>query len=410
LLNSAPGGKTLLQAAVSGYDSSMRRAFFPFQAAFLLAVLIPLSAGENPLDDPLRLRAVQLAKGLDDRALAAQVLLTGIDGKGSLEDGMKALLRRVPAGGIMLFRYNLSVEKPEIAPFLEDAAAAVRAGSGITPFIAVDHEGGSVHRFGEGVARLPAPLAYWEKTRAAEEESAGGTARQEALARVEEDAFRSGEEIRSLGITLNLAPVAEVLTDGNKAFLDNRSYGPDAAFVEAACAAFIRGMEKAGILCAVKHFPGNTGEDPHKGQSVLAGDRGELNRVAAPMIRLLKIPHPPVVMVSHALAPAWDRERSASLSPEVIGSWLRGEIGFSGVVLADDFMMGAVSSARDPRAAAIEALNAGVDLLMAWPSGLAAVHAAILAALREGRLPRARLEEAAARIIYEKLRLGITPP
>jgi beta-N-acetylhexosaminidase len=386
----------------------MRRAVLPFFAAFLLPALIPLFAGESPREDALRARAVQLAKRLDDRALAAQVLLTGIDGKGSLDNGMGALLRRIPAGGIMLFRYNLSIKKTEIAPFLEAVSGAVRSGGGIAPFIAVDHEGGYVHRFGEGVTRLPAPLAYWEKIRTGEEGRAGGKTRRETLAEVEEDAFRSGKEIRGLGITLNLAPVAEVLTDGNRAFLDDRSYGPDAAFVEAACAAFIRGMERAGILCAVKHFPGNTGDDPHNGKSVLTADRAELNRMAAPMIRLLKSPRPPVVMVSHVLASAWDGERSASLSPAVIGSWLRGELGFGGLVLADDFAMGAV--ARNPEEAAVEALNAGVDMLMAWPLNINAIHAAILDALREGRLSRARLEDAAARIIYEKLRLGIVLP
>jgi beta-N-acetylhexosaminidase len=386
----------------------MRRAVLPFFAAFLLFAPIPLFTGETSREEALRVRAVQMAKSLNDRALAAQVLLTGIDGKGSLNNGMKALLRRIPAGGILLFRYNLSVKKTEIAPFLEAVSGAVRSGGGIAPFMAVDHEGGAVHRFGEGVTRLPAPLAYWEKIRAGEEGRAGGKTQRETLAELEEDAFLSGEEMRGLGITLNLAPVAEVLTDGNRVFLDDRSYGPDAAFVEAACAAFIRGMERAGILCTVKHFPGNTGVDPHNGKSVLIADRAELNRMAAPMIRLFKSPRPPVVMVSHVLTPAWDSERSASLSPAVIGSWLRGELGFGGLVLADDFTMGAASSA--PKEAAVEALNAGVDMLMAWPLNINTIHAAILNALHEGRLPRARLEEAAARIIYEKLRLGIVPP
>ncbi|MDR2052809.1 MAG: glycoside hydrolase family 3 protein, partial [Treponema sp.] len=215
----------------------MRRAVFPLFAVFLLAVPIPLFAGESPRENVLREKAAQLAKRLDDRVLAAQVLLTGIDGKGSLDNGMRALLRRIPAGGIMLFRYNLSIKKTGIAPFLKAVSDTVSAGGGVVPFMAVDHEGGYVHRFGDGVARLPAPLAYWEKARTGEEGRAGGNTRQEVLAGLEEDAFRSGEEIRGLGITLNLAPVAEVLTDGNRAFLDDRSYGPDAAFVEAACAA-----------------------------------------------------------------------------------------------------------------------------------------------------------------------------
>jgi beta-N-acetylhexosaminidase len=83
-------------------------------------------------------------------------------------------------------------------------------------------------------------------------------------------------------------------------------------------------------------------------------------------------------------------------------------MGFNGVILADDFAMGAVT--RNPGEAAVEALNAGVDMLMAWPLNINAIHTAILDALREGRLSRARLEDAAARIVYEKLRLGIVPP
>jgi beta-N-acetylhexosaminidase len=374
------------------------RSFAPLLAAFLLS-LIPLFGEASP-----REAAVLLARALDDRALAAQVLLTGIDGKGVLNGDMIALLRRIPAGGIMLFRYNLSIKKTEVAPFLKTVSDTIVSGGGIPPFMAVDHEGGYVHRFGEGVTRLPTPLSYREK---AGENAGGGGARQAALNAVEEDAFRSGQEIRGLGITVNLAPVAEVLSDENKAFLDDRSYGPDADFVEAACAAFIRGMERAGILCAVKHFPGNTGEDPHTRKSVITADKSMLNEMAAPMIGLLKSPRPLMVMVSHVLVSAWDSGRSASLSSAVIGAWLRREIGFTGVVLADDFAMGAVSSARDPAEAAVEALNAGVDMVMAWPLNINAIHAAILAALREGRLPRRRLEDAVARIIYEKIRLGL---
>jgi beta-N-acetylhexosaminidase len=381
----------------------MRRAIPVFFAAFLLAAPIPLPAGET-----LREQAALLAHSLGDSALAAQALLTGIDGKGVLRDDMAAVLRRIPAGGVMLFRYNLAVEKEKIAPFLTAVSDAINAGGGIPPLMAVDHEGGQVHRFGAGITRLPAPLDYWEKSRNGNRMS-GGKKRQAILAKVEEDAFRSGEELRGLGITTNLAPVAETLSGGNKAFLDNRSYGPNAAFVTAACAAFIRGMERAGILCVVKHFPGNTAEDPHNGKSVINAGRDELDRMTASIQRLIKSPHPPMLMMSHALVPAWDGERSASLSKAVIGGLLREELGFGGAVLADDLAMGAVSPAQTPAEAAVAALNAGADMLMVWPSNINTIHGAILAALRGGRLSRARLEDAAARIIYEKLRLEILP-
>ena len=113
-------------------------------------------------------------------------------------------------------------------------------------------------------------------------------------------------------------------------------------------------------------------------------------------------------MVSHVTVPALDSKRSASLSRPVIEGWLRRELGFEGIVLADDFSMGAISAlGLEPAAAAAEALNAGVDMIMVWPKDLVAVHASILEALKSGRLSRARLREAAERIIAEKIRYGI---
>jgi beta-N-acetylhexosaminidase len=394
----------------------MRRASFLFLALCIPfpSTILPVVHAETPgtaaapgvSGDTIREYAGHLARSLDDRTLAAQVLLTGIDGKGVLGDPMKALLKRVPAGGILLFRYNLSVERSRVAPFLAEAAeaASVRGtldedAVTIPPFIAADHEGGKVHRFGDGVGRLPAPIVYWN--------TASARTWDIALEKLESAARESGRELRSLGLTMNLAPVAEPLTGENRAFLDNRSYGPNPVFVTRAAAAFIRGMEAAGISCVVKHFPGNTGADPHTGTVTLYADREELDRMTAPMAALIRSGIP-AVMVSHTLVPARDPNRIASLSPLVIGTWLRGELGFTGIVLADDFSMGAAASfARTPEDAVVDALNAGVDMVMAWPGNLTAIHAAILRALREGRLPRERLEEAAERILYEKIRRGM---
>lgn len=395
----------------------MRRVFFLLPVLcilFLAAVFCGESPGTmmeapNLSRDAPREYAVLLARSLNDRELAAQVLLTGIDGKGALGDSMKVLLKRIPAGGILLFKYNLAVERKQVAPFLaavtREASVQVSLPEGavtVPPFIAADHEGGQVHRFGEGVRRLQAPAKYWEMA------SARGW--DTALDYLESAARRSGKEIQSLGLTMNLAPVAEPLTSENRAFLEDRAYGPDPAFTERAAAAFIRGMEAAGISCVVKHFPGNTGVDPHKGAITLYTDREGLDRMTAPMAALIRSGIP-AIMVSHALIPARDSSRIASLSPVIIKEWLREELGFTGIVLADDFSMGAARAfVRTPEDAVIDALNAGVDMVMAWPGNLTAIHAAILSALREGRLSRTRLEEAAERILYEKIRRGIIKP
>jgi beta-N-acetylhexosaminidase len=262
-----------------------------------------------------------------------------------------------------------------------------------------------VHRFGPEVERLPPSAWYWEF--AVEE------GRQAAFERLEADASRSGAEIRALGITMNLAPVAEILNDGNRPFLDERSYGSDAAFILGAAQAFIRGMKNSGIAWVVKHFPGNSGTDPHTEKGTLAEDRETLDSMVAPFKTLIQSPsflayRPSGIMVSHVVASARDPDKNASLSPLVVKSWLRDELGYTGICLGDDFSMPAVSSSdADVRDKAIEALNAGIDMVMVWPRNTALVHGAIVDALETGKLSRERLREAAGRILFEKLRFGL---
>jgi beta-N-acetylhexosaminidase len=359
--------------------------------------LSPFCTAEEP--DPSRERAERIAAAMDDRLLAGQVLLTGLDGNGALPDAMRSLLRDLAPGGVMLFRMNLTMDKEHIGGFLK-TVSDLAAESGIPPFMAVDHEGGMVHRFGAGVERLKPPLSYWEL--------AQKTGRDHALKTIEEDAARSGREIRSLGINLNLAPVAEILNNENRTFLEDRSYGPDPAFVERAVGAFIRGMTAANVACVVKHFPGNSGTDPHRAASMLRDDREALDKTIRPFAGIIRGERPAGVIVSHVIVDAWDAGVNASRSQAVISVWLRKNLDFRGIILGDDFSMGAISAAGlGEEEAIIEALNAGVDMVMTWPRSLNRVHRAIMRALHDGRLKRERLLEAAARIIYEKIRYGL---
>ena len=346
--------------------------------------------------------AASIAASLDDSDLAAQVLLTGIDGKLSLVPAMRTLLEKIPAGGIMLFKYNLDSPKDEVKKLLAETAALVSGRTGIVPFMAVDHEGGIVFRFGPGVGRLPPAFSFWEL---AQKEG-----RDAALAQAETLYSRSAEEIRSIGITMVLGPVAETLNEDNRGFLQARSYGPDPAFTQAAASSFLRSFDATGIACVVKHFPGNAA-DPHTGVSTLKAGKAALDEMVKPFAGIIGGLSPPVIMVSHVMVPALDNKKIASLSRPVIQDWLRGELGYNGIVLADDFSMGAVAaSGLSPTAAAVEALNAGADMIMTWPRNISTVHAAILQALRESRLPRERLREAAGRIIAEKIRYGLVVP
>jgi beta-N-acetylhexosaminidase len=232
-----------------------------------------------------------------------------------------------------------------------------------------------------------------------------------ALEKIEADSFGAGQKINSFGINLNFAPVAEYLTADNRDFLDTRSYGPDPIFTTEASSAFIRGMEHAGVLCAIKHFPGSAGPDPHYSQSVLNGDRYDLDRLVSPFSALINN-GAQAVMVAHTLVPSMDSE-IASLSKVIMENWLRGELGFSGIIICDDFSMAAAggqaaaSGQGSGEEAAIRSVAAGADMVLVWPPDIRRTHRAFVLALEEGRLSRERLREAAERIIYEKITMGL---
>ncbi len=296
-------------------------------------------------DAERRRRAQEIAAGLDDNALSAQVIMAGVDGNGVLGEGMARLLREHPPGALMLFSYNLKADKEIVTRFLSNCSAVV-AEQSVAPFIAVDHEGGNVHRFAPDVQRLPSAESFrWQAL-------AVGEAR--TLKEIEDAAFRSGREIHGMGVTMNLAPVAEILNAENAAFLGTRSYGSDPLFVEKACVAFITGMGRAGVACVVKHFPGNAAVDPHESLPVINANATELSAMSRPFAGLISGANHrstnshgeelSAIMISHAIVKAWDEERNGSLSPLVIEDWLRGELGFDGVVIADDFSMGAVAA------------------------------------------------------------------
>jgi beta-N-acetylhexosaminidase len=341
--------------------------------------------------------AQAIVQAMTDGQLAAQVIMTGIDAEGPLSEGEKKRLRDTPVGAVMLFGKNLDGKKQNVKIMTDELVSLVSAES-LVPFIAVDHEGGAVHRWTDEVERLPAPLDYWELSKEK------GT--KAALDRIKQDARRSAAEINALGVTMNLAPVAEPLTDENGAFLATRSYGPDMDFVVGAAGAFVQGMKESGVVCAIKHFPGNGALDPHLRAPLFQGDETFLRNAVQPFRVLIQNDSPAALMVSHVIVPAWDDAHNASLS-EIVIRKIRDELGFEGIILADDFSMGAVSGDYNTENIIVLALSRGVDMVMAWPRNLPSIHAAILAALKNGDLSRDRLREAARRIVAEKIRAGL---
>jgi beta-N-acetylhexosaminidase len=344
------------------------------------------------------LRAREISASLDDRLLAAQVLISGIEGNGSLTSNTVSLLSEFPTGGIMLFKYNLDTDNDSIRALINQTASLVNSESGISPFIAVDHEGGTVNRFRSGTAALPDASSYWELSLA--------QGKQTSLKKIENDSLRAGRELKDLGINVNFAPIAEYLNDENRVFLSRRSYGPDPIFTANAAQTFIMGMKQEGILCVIKHFPGIAGSDPHYSASIINGDRAELDKLVFPFKTIIdNIIGGGAVMVSHTVVSALDG-KIASLSKVVMEDWLRGELGFSGLLIADDFSM-ASAGMLSPDKLAVMSIAAGADMVLVWPKDLRRTHGAIMYALSDGQLSREKLRNIAYRIIITKINMGL---
>ncbi len=336
------------------------------------------------------------ASSLDLSQKAAQVLLIGVEGSGRPSADTLDLLARLPVGGVVLFGFNLPPEPAGLGAYaadLQDSVVRTRTGAGIPLIVAIDHEGGSVFRFkGEGITRIPPPSEVGPRG-----------ARYAALL-----GHIAGAELRALGVNMALAPVVELLNDRNKGFLGSRSYGREAARVDAAASAYIKGLQAEGVAAVAKHFPGNAGEDPHKVLPELDIDKRAYERDYLPRFASAIKSRVSSVMLSHVVFGALDPGKPASLSPAIVGGELRGRLRFRGLAITDDLGMRALSATWSPERSAVAALAAGADLLMLTDMRAAArVRDAIVAAVRSGRLPASRLDEAVARILEVKRRFGM---
>ncbi|HEX8271004.1 MAG TPA: glycoside hydrolase family 3 N-terminal domain-containing protein [Longimicrobiaceae bacterium] len=217
-------------------------------------------------------------------------------------------------------------------------------------------------------------------------------------------------EARAVGIHVTLGPVLDVNSNPRNPIINVRSFGEDPGQVGRLASAWIEGAREGGLLTVVKHFPGHgdTGVDSHVQLPTLAADRARLARVELPPFRAAVRAGTDGVLVAHIAVTGVDGPGAppASLSPRVVGGVLRGELGFDGLVFTDAMNMGGLTRRYSVPEAAVRALLAGADVLL-QPPGERAVIDAVVAAVESGRLPRARVDEAARRVLAAKARVGL---
>ena len=324
--------------------------------------------------------------------LAGSLLWVGFDGVGAADAPLEALTELAP-GGLVLFARNVTT--PEATAALVGSLREALGSGESAPLVAVDQEGGRVARLGRGFATFPSALAL----------GATGDAR---LAEALGTALAT--EISRAGAQVDFAPVLDLLLEPASTVIGTRALGDDPARSAPLGAALVRGLQAGGIASVVKHFPGH-GASPV--DSHLALPRIEAG--AATLRARELVPFAAAiaagalgVMAGHLLVPALDGERPASLSRHILHRLLREEMGFEGVCFTDCLLMQAIAREPGTTAAAVAALEAGADALTISHDLVAARAArdAIVAAVRSGRVPLARLEEAHARGVALRSRVA----
>lgn len=314
-----------------------------------------------------------------------QLVVLSFSGK-SVPPYVSRALRERRVAGVILFGGN--IDSPAQ---LRRLTADLRRGSG-RPLVAVDQEGGHVRR-----------VPWVGPERAAPQQAAAGTVRADAAA--------AARELRSVGIMITFAPVADVPSVRGAA-LAGRAFSRDPAVVSAAVAAAVRGWRSGGVAATAKHFPGIGAAPANTDHAVVTihHSRARLEALDLPPFRAAIAAGVPLVMVGHARYPALDPSRIASQSRPIVEGLLRDELGFRGVVVTDSMEAQASLSTGSITAVSERAVRAGADLILLTGRGsYQPVFDHLLAIAKRDPAFRARVRESSARVLALKSR-GALPP
>jgi beta-N-acetylhexosaminidase len=298
----------------------------------------------------------------------------------SLDATTADFLRQHRIRAVCLFRKNLGTEA-EVRQLTRD----LREVMGPQALIGLDQEGGSVVR----ATFLPQPPSAM----------ALGAAGDDTLATEVGAAVARG--LRGIGINWNFAPVVDINNNPANPVIAERSFGETAETVTRLAGAWMKGSLSEGVACCIKHFPGHgdTHVDSHLDLPTVDKSRAELDALELKPFQALR-EAAPSVMTAHIVYPAIDPDYPATLSRTLLGGILRQELRYDGVVITDALMMKAIADRYGYARAAVLAINAGADMILA--QGSLAEQALAIEALRDGlargEVEPARAAEAAARL------------
>jgi beta-N-acetylhexosaminidase len=322
------------------------------------------------------------------RERIGQLLLVGLQGE-TLAPDERLLFEEYGFGGFVLFKRNCRAAG-QIVSLCRDLWDLTDE---LPPFIAIDQEGGRVHR-------LPAPFTHFPPAARVGAKNDPNLARRTGRA--------AAAELALAGINLNFAPVLDVDSDSGNSVINDRALAADPQAVTKLGWAWTEGLREGGIIPCAKHFPGHgaADKDSHFDLPTVAKSMDEMRAHELPPFVHACRHHIEALMTAHVLYPCLDPQWPATLSEKIVTELLRRQLGYGGVIFSDDMEMKAISDRYGAEEAAYLSVRAGVDALLFCHDLSRAVRVCefLRAQCERDAALRARLDESCVRIARLKQR------
>ena len=340
----------------------------------------------TPTPDPIRV----MIDGMSDKELIGQMVMIGFNGTSDMDEESIALMQEYSVGSVLLFGWNTDT--------FDQTEALVKKVNAHNPsaiplLVGIDLEGGSVIRFG---AEWDPPLF-----------SAQTLGQRDDPQLVFDQYERIGLQLSDIGINIDFAPVLDIAPDPSQTFLGNRMFGSDPAAVAPLVSEAVGGLHAAGIASLGKHFPGHgdTLDDSHQMLPVIDATMDEMENYALIPFQAAIDSGVDAMLVAHLSYPNLDSDYVTSVSPTVITTLLRQQMGFVGVVFSDDMRMQGLRQRYSVGQGAVLHILAGGDVVLIgkYVDLQKQVLDSLYQAVQDGTIPRERLEESVYRILTLKM-------
>lgn len=324
--------------------------------------------------------------------IIAQTLLVGYPGTEPSAEFL-GRIRKLGLGGIKIFGWNAESTEPLARSTGMLQEAALSSTQGIPLLIATDQEGGWIRHVKGKTSESPGNMAIGATRSVSDARNAG---------------YYLGVELARLGIRMNLGPVVDLATDPDSSIIGPRAFSDDPVLAARLGEAWFKGSLAAGVIPAAKHYPGHgaTAIDSHGATPLISVGKATFrNRELYPFGTLVRA-GVPALMSGHLAFPAVTGDDTpASLSATLIGDYLRGRLGFDGVVLTDDLYMEGALGEGTALETCVRALEAGNDLLMlsVAPDPRGALWKGLAARFDANPAFASRVRQAATRVVALKL-------